>query len=253
MIRSYNSPYDFKAAFTDQYGKTLVNASVQFIVDGILYNCITDENGISTLKIGLNVGKHIITTINPASDESIISTVNIVKRIDKNSNLIMFYEDGSSFKVRLFGDDGNIEQTGKTVSFNIGGKIHTAKTDKNGYASVKITLKPGKYSVTVNYLGFSTKNIITVKNVINVKSISKVKKSSKVTKIKITLKAKKALKNKKITIKFNGKKYKTKTNKKGVAYFKVTKKMVKKLKKNKKYSYTVTYSKSIVKKIIKIG
>ncbi len=66
----------------------------------------------------------------------------------------------------------------------------------------------------------------------------------------------KYLKAKKLKIKFNKKTYKVKTNKKGVATWKVKKSMLKKLKVGKKYKYTVTYGKDVVTKkltIIKWG
>ena len=69
---------------------------------------------------------------------------------------------------------------------------------------------------------------------------------------KATWKGFKLYKNKKITIKFNGKKYKVKTNKLSVAKFKVTKKMIKKFKKGKKVKYTIIYGADKQNKFIKI-
>ena len=66
------------------------------------------------------------------------------------------------------------------------------------------------------------------------------------------MKGKKAYKNKKLTIKFKGKKYKVKTNKKGVAKFKITKKMLKKFKKGKKVKYTVIYRSAKLTRYVKI-
>ena len=62
----------------------------------------------------------------------------------------------------------------------------------------------------------------------------------------------KPLKGKKITIKFKGKKYKAKTNKKGIAKVKIKKKVTKKLKKGKKYKYTATYKTDTVKGKVKV-
>ena len=73
-------------------------------------------------------------------------------------------------------------------------------------------------------------------------------------KIQVKLKkvAKKLQKGKKITLKFNGKKYKAKTNKKAVATFKIKKNVLKKLKVGKKYIYKVAYSKDVVNKKITV-
>ena len=63
---------------------------------------------------------------------------------------------------------------------------------------------------------------------------------------------KKYLKGKKLKLKVKGKTLKAKTNKKGVATFKVKKNILKKLKVGKKYKYKVTYGKDTVTKKIKV-
>jgi invasion protein IalB len=86
-----------------------------------------------------------------------------------------------------------------------------------------------------------------------VKKTVKVKKGKK---LKLQAKLKwsngKAIKGKKITFKFKGKKYKAKTNKKGVAKVTIKKKVTKKLKKGKKYSYSATYKTDTVKGKVKV-
>ncbi len=81
----------------------------------------------------------------------------------------------------------------------------------------------------------------------------KVKKSAKKLVLQATLKVNgKAVKGKKVTFKFNGKKYKAKTNKKGVAKVTIKKKVLKKLKVGKKVKYSVTYGKKTVSKSVKV-
>ena len=141
---------------------------------------------------------------------------------------------------------------GAKVTFKVNGKnVAVLTTDKNGYASYKITQTPKSYSITAEANGLKATNKLNVKQVINVKKVSKVKKS-KTTKVKITLKGKTVYKNKKLTVKFNGKKYTVKTNKKGVAIFKVTKKMLKKFKVGKKVKYTVIYSADKLTRYVKV-
>ncbi|WP_295600785.1 hypothetical protein [uncultured Methanobrevibacter sp.] len=117
---------------------------------------------------------------------------------------------------------------------------YVAKVDKNGYASLKITLLPKKYTITAEYKGFKTSNKLVVKQTLKVvKKTIKVKKGKKIT-IKATLKW---ANGKVIKFKFKGKTYKAKTNKKGLAKVVIKKKTVlKKLKKGKTYKVKVTYS-----------
>ena len=81
----------------------------------------------------------------------------------------------------------------------------------------------------------------------------KIKKSAKklVLTAKLT-KGKTLIKGKKITFKFNGKTYKAKTNKKGIAKVTIKKNILKKLKVGKKVKYQAKYDKLTVKKTAKV-
>ena len=115
-----------------------------------------------------------------------------------------------------------------------------------------ITKTPGTYKITAKYRGASVTKKLTVKRVLALKTV-KVKKSAKKLVLKATLKkGKKALKNKKVTFKFNGKTYKAKANRKGIAKVTVKKSVLKKLKVGKKVAYQVTYVKDTVKKTVKV-
>ena len=95
------------------------------------------------------------------------------------------------------------------------------KTDNQGYATLKLTLKPGKYTITSTYKNVKATNKITVKKTLITKN-KKIKKGKTLTyTAKLLNKNGKKQKNKKITFKINGKKYKAKTNKKGIAKIKV--------------------------------
>ena len=77
----------------------------------------------------------------------------------------------------------------------------------------------------------------------------KVKKSAKKLVLTSTVKkGKSVVKNTWVTFKFNGKKYKVKTNNKGVAKVTIKKKVLKKLKVGKKVKYQITYDKTTVKR-----
>ena len=177
----------------------------------------------------------------------------IPKPILTAQNVSILYTSGKTYTVKV--TLGGKPVTGKSITFNINGQTKTIKTDNNGYASLNINLPPKSqaYTITVNYLGVSVKNKITVKSIIAAKTL-KVKKTAKKIKIKITLKKvdNKYLKGKQISLKFKGKIYKAKTNKKGVATFTIKNNIIKKLKVGKKYSYETTYLKDKVSKKITV-
>jgi hypothetical protein len=170
-----------------------------------------------------------------------------------SQDVSMVYTSSKMYSVKV--TRGGKPITGKTVTFNINGEIKTVKTDNNGYASLKINLPPKSkaYTITANYLDVTIKNKITVKSIVVAKNL-KVKKIAKKIKIKVTLKKvdNNYLKGKQISLKFNGKTYKAKTNKKGVATFTIKNKVIKKLKVGKKYTYKVTYLKETSSKKITV-
>ena len=142
--------------------------------------------------------------------------------------------------------DGNPAGAGKTVLFKVNGKKYNIKTDKNGYATCKINLKPKKYTITATYNGFKVSNKITVKPILIDKKIS-IKNGKIKFKVKLVKTNGKPLKGKKITFKFKGKTYKVKTNKKGFATLKIKSKF-----KVGKYKIVAKYGKSKVTKKIRI-
>ena len=179
-------------------------------------------------------------------------TVIVPKIILSANDLTIFYSSDAEFKVRL--TQGSMPLIGKKIIIYINKKPYNAVTDRNGYASIKLSLVPKVYAVVVSYGSIRIAKKITVKSVIYAKNLN-VKKSAKSIKIRISLKKvnNKYLKYKKITLKFNKKTFKVKTNKKGLATFTIKKSIYKKLKTCKKYTYQVIYKKDQVKKTIKIN
>ena len=132
----------------------------------------------------------------------------------------MYYGAGKYYSVRVCDDNGKYV-SGLDVTFKINGQNHVVKTDSNGYASLKINLKPGTYKITAEYKGFKVSNKIVVKTILITKNI-KVKKSKTINfKAKLLKSNGKKLKNKVVKFKFKGKIYKIKTNKKGLAILKL--------------------------------
>lgn len=234
LKRGYNSGIDFEANLTDKFLVPLNNTLVKFIINGKTYDVKTDSNGHAVLNVKLDVGVYNVEIKNPSTNASLIKKSTIVKRLQENKDLNIYYRS-EYYIVRAYGDDGNPVGAGEIVSITVNGVTYNIKTDKNGYAKLKINLRHKTYTITSEYKGFKVKNKLKVKTLIKAKKTSKIKKSFK---IKITLKGKKVLKNKKLTINFKGKSYKLKTNSKGVAYFKINKNLVKK---SKKYRYKINY------------
>ena len=242
--KTYNSKYSF--TLLDNYGNPLKDTSILVTIESKKYEIITDKNGVGNVVITLSPAVYSVEITNPLNGEVKVQSIKVVKRITENKDLTVYYGAGKYFKVRVFDDDGNVAKNVK-VTFTINNKKYTRTTDNNGYASFKVALNPAKYTITAQYKGFKVSNKITVKSTIITKNI-KVKKGKTIRfTAKLVNKNGKILKNKKITFKFKGKTYKIKTNKRGKATLKITKKV-----KVGKYTITTIYGKLKVKNTIKI-
>jgi hypothetical protein len=182
MTRGWNSLFDYQATFLDSDGSALANKDVQFVVNGKTYTAKTNDAGVAQLmNAKLDVGEYNITSINPVTGESVVNNVTIVERIIENKDLTMDFASGKSYKVRVIGDDGKPVGAGEIIDIYINTVHYVAKTDKNGYAKLKINLNPKKYDAIVEYKTYKTTNKLVVKQTLKlVKKTVKVKKGKKI-------------------------------------------------------------------------
>ena len=230
-------------------------------VNGKQYSAPLNKGSASVSIPALSSGNHNVTVkyagdenYSPLIKQSTLKVSDPVFAISENKNVDAVYSSDVIYKV-LITRDGKAVGAGEIVVIKFNGISYSVLTDKGGYAALKLDtkIKAKAYTITVEYKGVSVTNKVTIKHVIKAKN-KKVKKSKKVTKVKVNNKKVngKYLKGKILKIKFRGKTYSVKTNKKGVATWKVKKSMLKKLKVGKKYKYKVTYGKDTVTKKLTI-
>ncbi len=215
----YTLNSNYVALLEGNVSEKLVNVSI----DGVQYSFMANEDSVS-LNVNLNPGPHSISITHPVTGELKSQVIKVLPRLTDNRNVVMYYGANRIYSVKVYGDDGKIVGAGEIVVISIAGKNINVKTDSNGIASINLkTYKAKSYTVTVSYKGFKVSNKITIKPTLITKN--KVAKKGKTIKFtaKLLNKNGKALKNKKITFKFKGKTYKVKTNKKGIATLKITK------------------------------
>ncbi|MDO5810649.1 MAG: hypothetical protein Q4Q37_06100 [Methanobrevibacter sp.] len=246
--RAYNSQYDFRARLLDKNANPLRNKKVNFVINGNDYEMTTDEYGYAYLRNTLSSGEYQVTVENPATNERLTRNLTIMDRIVGNNDVTFDYTYSGTYKVRVYADNGQVVGAGESVIFTVNGKKTAVKTDANGYATFKISgLLPKTYTVSAEYKGVKVSNKVVVKQVL--KASNKKFKRYKLKTYTATLKTSngKAIKGKLVTFKFNGKTYKVKTNKKGVA--KIT---IKKFWKVGKFKITIKYLKTSIKKTITV-
>ena len=214
--KKYTKNSKYNITLLDTHGNPLSNENINITINNVNYQFKTDSYGKISININLDKGTYHITIINPSTYEEITQTLNILPRITGN-NMKMYFNSAKTYKVRVYGDNGKIVGAGEIVKFKIGKKTYNVKTDKNGYASLKIKRNPGTYIIYATYKGYKVHNKIIIKPILTAKNITK----KKGKKVKFTAKLVntngKGLKGKKIIFRIKGKKYTAKTNKYGVA------------------------------------
>lgn len=225
LTKLYGTGGQYFAIFCDSNGKALGNTPVTFTIGSNSYTFNTAPNGIARVNINLKPGVYTIIAKNPSTGEEARNKITIFAYIMGNNDLTKYFGANKDYTVRIYDDNGKPVGAGKIVIFTINGKTYKIKTDKNGYATCKINLKPNSYVITASYKGFKVSNKVVIKPVLttNVKFVKKGKVLK--AKAKLVNVNGKAVKGKEITFKFKGKKYKVKTNKKGIATLKLKPKL----------------------------
>ena len=257
-----DSPAYVVQAIGDDGNPVGAGETVRFVFAGFYYDRQTNATGHAVRTIALAPGMYAVyaTYNGQRTDQTVFLVHQILKAM---SGTIVKTAKSYTLKATLIHTNG-APLVGKYVTLNFWGMSFTVKTDKYGVASHTIKskvikkLKAGKsYRLTARYVNDLTKGksagtISVISHAISAKKTSIVKKSAKSAKIKITLNDGKVLKHKRIFIKFKGKTYTPKTNSKGIAYFKLSSKVIKTLGKGKTYSYVITYSYDKLTRYIKV-
>ena len=227
-------------------------------IDGVKYKVYDIVGGILKIDLSYKKGKYNVTfeysgdNNYPAFKKDVNASIQTNPSI-KVSTTKVLYSAGTTYKITVYKNKGILAKSvSVTIKLN-NKKFKTIKTKSKGIASFKVTQKPGTYKLKITSLGTTVTKTLTVKHIVTLKAV-KVKKSAKKLILQASLAKvnKKYLKKKTVTFKFNGKKYKAKTNSKGVAKVTIKSTVLKKLKAGKKITYHATYLKDTVKQNVKV-
>ena len=214
-VHAYNSNY--RMVLHDQFGRAMSAKKVIVEIADSRLEKESDVNGEISFSLDLKVGNYKLTIVNPNNNESIVHNITMVPRLSDNRDIVMYFGADRNFAVRVHDDFGN-PLSGESIQFIVDGKKYTVKTDKKGFASIRLNkFLPKRYSVSVSYKGYKISNRITVKSTLTAKNKSVRKKKAVKFTAKLVNTKGKPLKGKKITFKIKGKRYSAKTNRKGIA------------------------------------
>ena len=214
VVKFFRNGTQYCAKFLDGCGSPLVNASVMFNINGVLYKKQTDDNGMAKLNINLRPGVYILTAMHPdtlmyGSNITVLSTI-------LANDVVKFFRNGTQYCAKFLDGCGS-PLVNASVTFNINGVFYKKQTDDNGMARLNINLFPGEYILTAIHLNGEEKaNIIKVLTTISAEDISLIENKSGV----FVLKTHDGARNVSITI--NGVEYIVQTDDGGVATLNVS-------------------------------
>ena len=214
VVKFFRNGTQYCAKFLDGCGSPLVNASVVFNINGVLYKKQTDYNGVARLNINLFPGKYILTAMHPDGlmygyNITVLSTIH-------GDDIVKFFRNGTQYCAKFLDGCGS-PLVNAGVVFNINGVFYKKQTDGRGMARLNINLFPGEYILTAIHLNGEEKaNIIKVLTTISAEDISLIENKSGV----FVLKTHDGARNVSITI--NGVEYIVQTDDGGVATLNVS-------------------------------
>ena len=229
--RTIESQKDQIAILNDTVNSQNSTSVIQAQKDRIneLNDIINSQNStIAAQKEKINIlndtiveqNKTISMTLNPVATSILVGNISTTASTSKY------------FIISLV-DANNVPLVNKTVKFAVNGKTDIVVTNGSGVATVKVSYSTaGTRYYTFSFFGETgySASIASAKVVVNKKTTKltapkktfKAKTKTKKVQVKLTA-GKTVLKNKKVTLKVKGKTYTAKTNKKGIATFKITK------------------------------
>ena len=213
---------------------TLSNRTVHFSVNDVVYDAVSDINGVASVNLKLNPGKYSIFSYFEGDDDydacNLTSQLNVLPTI-KASDITKYYKGGTQYTATFLDGSGHA-LANRAVTILVNGKKYIKNTNSKGVVSLPVNLKPGTYRIVATdpITGFKLSTNFNILPTIT--PATKLKKVEGETfKVKFLKANGKALAKKYVKIKFRGKTYKLKTNANGIATLS--------LKKVKKGNYNV--------------
>ena len=167
--------YNIQLTDEDNHPLTLAGEIIKITLEGKEYNLKTNELGIASLPINLNIGKHTISAKieeNEYTDEiEIHNTIHVEK--PKMSitaeDIHMTYQDGTNYNIQLTDEDGNpLELSHEIIKIYLQDKEYNRKTNAQGIASLPINLNIGKYEISSKIEGNEANDEIKINNIIHI-------------------------------------------------------------------------------------
>nr|WP_295159877.1 Ig-like domain repeat protein [uncultured Methanobrevibacter sp.] len=158
-------------------GTALANKTVNVIINGVVYNGTTGEDGVAKIAVKFASAGTYYATVTFAGDDTYKSSIGTSKVVvSKKATKITapkksFKAKVKTKKVKITLKSGSTALKSKKITLKVNGKTYTAKTNSKGVATIKVTklTKKGTFTYTVKFAGDKAYKAITKKGKITIK------------------------------------------------------------------------------------
>ena len=150
VVKYFGGSQKLIAKLVDGFGNPIVNATVYFTINGVVYARITDENGTASIAIRLLPGEYKASVLFNGTKDHDKATANAtvtVKSTIFGNDTTLYFRNGTQYMAKFLDSDGKA-LANTDVKFNINGVFYTRVTDENGIARLNIRLDPASYIIT---------------------------------------------------------------------------------------------------------
>jgi len=170
IVMFYKDGTRFIAVLTDYKGNPIANETLIFVINGVKYTKITDNNGTASIALNLMPGVYegLVLFNGTLNYNNISVKCNItIKSTVIGCDIVKMFRNATQYSALVLDSNGN-PLVNAAVKFNINGVFYTRITNSEGVATLNINLLPGEYIIT-NYnlvTGEENSNKVTVKSLL---------------------------------------------------------------------------------------
>ena len=162
VVKYYGGKEVYRIKVLDDFGNPVSNGQlVKFTINGKVYNVKTDDEGYAFIYLNLKPKSYTVSASYHnfnVYNKIIVKPVLTISKFTVKGKII-------KFKVKLVNSKGK-PWKGKKITFIFKSKKYNVKTNKKGFASVKIKkkLKIGRHKITAKFGKSLVKHTFIIKS-----------------------------------------------------------------------------------------
>ena len=153
LNKIYRDNHQYWVTVRDFKGNPIPYGNVEFNINGVFYNHLSDKYGNAKLNINLGAGKFIITANNKLTGELASNTIVVNANSDTKlttKDYVFNLNDDDTIQAKLT-NKLNYGVSGEVIDLTIADKKYSVMTDDDGVANFYLNLSQGNYSLSFNH------------------------------------------------------------------------------------------------------